>query len=85
MNLTLDRQSIADFPTFLWIPEPRSVFREVKALPKGHYMEIGINSPSRILPYEKKQSAEFFESEEEAVCKLKYRRSSYQVQTPLRS
>ena len=71
MNLTLDRQSIADFPTFLWIPEPRSVFREVKALPKGHYMEIGINSPSRILPYEKKQSAEFFESEEEAVCKIR--------------
>ena len=44
INCTLDRQSVADFPTFLWIPEPQTAFKEVKALPKGHYLEISSHS-----------------------------------------
>jgi asparagine synthase (glutamine-hydrolysing) len=38
LDLTLDRQAIWDFPTFLWIPEPSTVFNEIKALPRGHVL-----------------------------------------------
>ncbi len=38
LDLTLDRQAIWDFPTFLWIPEPDTVFEEIKAVPRGHVL-----------------------------------------------
>jgi asparagine synthase (glutamine-hydrolysing) len=38
LSLTLDRQAIWDFPTFLWIPEPDTVFEEIKAVPRGHIL-----------------------------------------------
>lgn len=38
LPLTLDRQAIWDLPTFLWIPEPNTVFEEVRALPRGHIL-----------------------------------------------
>jgi asparagine synthase (glutamine-hydrolysing) len=38
LSLTLDRQAIWDFPSFLWIPEPRTIYKEVKALPRGSYL-----------------------------------------------
>lgn len=34
----LDYQAIWDFPTFLWIPEPATAFRDIKALPRGHIL-----------------------------------------------
>lgn len=71
INCTLDRQSLADFPTFLWIPEPQTVFKEVKALPKGHYLEISSNSQSKALPYQQYRSPDFFTSEEEAVEEIR--------------
>ena len=71
MKFTLDRQALADFPTFLWIPEPQTVFKEVKALPKGHYMEISPDSPVRVSPYQKRPSTEFFDTEEEAVNEIR--------------
>ncbi len=40
LNLTLNRQALWDFPTFLWIPEPETVYNEVKTVPPGHYMII---------------------------------------------
>lgn len=40
LNLTLNRQALWDFPTFLWIPEPETVYNEIKAVPKGHYLVI---------------------------------------------
>jgi len=38
LNLTLNRQALWDFPTFLWIPEPTTAFNEIFSLPKGTYM-----------------------------------------------
>lgn len=38
ISLTLDKQAIWDFPTFLWIPEPRTAYIEVEALPRGHVL-----------------------------------------------
>jgi len=39
-DLSLNFQSIWDFPTFLWIPEPDTVFKGIKALMPGHIMII---------------------------------------------
>ncbi len=38
LELTLNKQALWDFPTFLWIPEPETAYQEVQALPKGHYL-----------------------------------------------
>jgi len=38
IDLSLDLQSLWDYPTFLWIPEPATVYRAVKALPRGHIL-----------------------------------------------
>lgn len=35
LSLTLNYQAIWDFPTFLWIPEPETIFNEIRALPAG--------------------------------------------------
>ena len=40
LSLTLDRQAIWDFPTFLWIPEPRTAYLEIEALPRGHVLVL---------------------------------------------
>jgi asparagine synthase (glutamine-hydrolysing) len=40
LSLSLDRQALWDFPTFLWVPEPATVYREVKALPRGHILSV---------------------------------------------
>jgi asparagine synthase (glutamine-hydrolysing) len=38
LSLTLDRQAIWDFPTFLWIPEPSTPYNEIKALTRSHVL-----------------------------------------------
>jgi asparagine synthase (glutamine-hydrolysing) len=38
LDLSLDRQALWDFPTFLWVPEPNTVYAHVRALPRGHLM-----------------------------------------------
>lgn len=40
LNLSLNRQAIWDFPTFLWIPEPDTIFNEIKAIPRGHILSV---------------------------------------------
>lgn len=43
LELTLNRQALWDYPTFLWIPEPVTVYCEVKALDRGHRLKIDEN------------------------------------------
>lgn len=50
LNFTIDRQAIWDFPTFLWIPEPATVYRSVKALPRGHILTVS-NGKSHLRAY----------------------------------
>jgi asparagine synthase (glutamine-hydrolysing) len=38
INKELDLQALWDFPTFLWIPEPDTAFREIKSIPRGHIL-----------------------------------------------
>ena len=40
LALSLNMQAIWDFPTFLWIPEPATVYEQVHALPPGHTAAI---------------------------------------------
>jgi asparagine synthase (glutamine-hydrolysing) len=35
---SLNRQALWDLPTFLWIPEPETVFEHVFAVPRGHVL-----------------------------------------------
>lgn len=35
---TLDHQALWDYPTFLWIPEPRTAFIAIASLPCGHVL-----------------------------------------------
>lgn len=50
LDLSLDRQSLWDFPTFLWIPEPATVFTGIKALPRGHLL-VSHARGNRLVPY----------------------------------
>lgn len=38
LDLGLSPQALWDFPTFLWVPEPDTVFRSIKAVPRGHLL-----------------------------------------------
>mgnify|MGYP000007524559 FL=1 len=40
IDLTLNRQALWDMPTFLWVPEPSTVYQHVQALPRSHYMVV---------------------------------------------
>lgn len=44
LTLSLNRQALWDFPTFLWIPEPETVYTEVKALERGHLLKVDASS-----------------------------------------
>lgn len=49
LTLTLNEQAIWDFPTFLWIPEPATIYQEIQALPAGSLLiadESGIKLQS---------------------------------------
>ena len=39
-NDDLDFQSIWDLPTFLWVPEPNTIYKKVKSVENGFVMEI---------------------------------------------
>jgi asparagine synthase (glutamine-hydrolysing) len=49
LELRLDLQALWDFPTFLWIPEPRTVYQGVAALPRGHLL-VAQEGRERLLP-----------------------------------
>ena len=71
MNFTLNRQSIRDFPTFLWVPEPDTIFGEIKSLPRGHYLETSSTMQPRIVSYKEDPSSPLFETEEEAIHEIR--------------
>ena len=40
IHLSLNRQAIWDIPTFLWVPEPDSIWNEVGVLPPGGVISV---------------------------------------------
>jgi asparagine synthase (glutamine-hydrolysing) len=51
VDRSLDAQAIWDFPTFLWVPEPRTAYRAIEALPRSHYL-VADASGIRLVRYE---------------------------------
>ena len=51
LDLELDRQAIWDYPTFLWVPEPATVYRRIAALPRGHMLIVD-EKGTRLRAYE---------------------------------
>ena len=51
-ELSFDLQAIWDFPSFLWVPEPRTTYSEIKAVPRGHWMRFAIGEPVRCKSFE---------------------------------
>lgn len=50
LDLSLNKQALWDFPTFLWIPEPHTVYESIWALPRGHLL-VADEKGIRIRPY----------------------------------
>jgi asparagine synthase (glutamine-hydrolysing) len=50
LDFTINRQALWDFPTFLWIPEPATVYSSIKALPRGHILTVS-DGKSRLRAY----------------------------------
>jgi asparagine synthase (glutamine-hydrolysing) len=50
IDLELNRQALWDFPTFLWVPEPETVYRSIRAVPRGHLL-IADGKGVRLRPY----------------------------------
>ena len=43
LDLTFNKQPLWDFPTFLWIPEPDTVYKSISALPRAMTKPISQN------------------------------------------
>ena len=57
LSLSLSNQAIWDFLTFLWIPEPQTVYEETLALPRGHYLTFDYQNGIVIKPYSFRDSS----------------------------
>lgn len=50
INHDLNLQALWDFPSFLWIPEPATIYNSIEALERGHIL-IADDSGIRVRPY----------------------------------
>jgi len=66
LDLDLDPQALWDFPTFLWVPEPDTVYRAVKALPPGHLLASNADGV-RLRPFTQSAAPSPFEAGDEDV------------------
>ena len=73
IDLGLDRQALWDFPTFLWIPEPRTAYRGIKALPRAHIL-IADAKGTRLKRYDNKFNLAPLPGQDEASVVAETRR-----------
>jgi asparagine synthase (glutamine-hydrolysing) len=66
LDLTIDRQAIWDFPTFLWVPEPATAYRAIKALPRGHILTVS-EGATRLSRYDNRFNCDPLPSRDEAT------------------
>lgn len=43
LDLSLNHQAIWDFATFLWVPQPETVYQKIKSLPPAHFLSLDQN------------------------------------------
>jgi asparagine synthase (glutamine-hydrolysing) len=84
LDLTLNYQGLWDFPTFLWIPEPDTVYEKIKCLPKTHIL-ICDDKGIRLRPYLNKFNKQEIDSSDEAVIEETRRIVSESVKSRLLS
>tara|TARA_Y100000591_G_C21848028_1_gene709880 strand:+ start:375 stop:2237 length:1863 start_codon:yes stop_codon:yes gene_type:complete len=60
-NIKIDHQSIWDIPTFLWVPEPNTIFKEIKSLPFSSYLEFSRGN-LKICSYSPKSEKKYFKN-----------------------
>lgn len=51
VSRTLRKESVAEYLSFLWIPEPHTMFRDIFKLPGGTVAEFSLGRPPRIERY----------------------------------
>jgi len=73
IDLTLNRQALWDFPTFLWVPEPETIYSAIKAVPRGHILVVESNA-TRLRPYANKFNRGDMPSLDERVVVAETRR-----------
>jgi asparagine synthase (glutamine-hydrolysing) len=70
LELNLNKQAIWDFPTFLWVPEPNTIYEEVFALPAGHIL-ISQNNNISIKPYNNKYTIEIAKNSSDKIEQIR--------------
>ncbi len=68
LDLSLNYQGLWDFPTFLWIPQPETVYKSVKALPRSHILTADENG-IRLRPYANKFNHEEIDLLDDSVIR----------------
>lgn len=65
----LDTQALWDYPTFLWVPEPATIYREVRALRPGEGLEVSLRGVNLFSFKEQiPRSAEPVSTDEDAIA-----------------
>lgn len=72
LRLTTNRESIWDFPSFLWIPEPLTIYNEVRSVSPGEVITFDGMSISRSRMEQKRAGLRNqFANDEEAILETK--------------
>lgn len=68
----IDLQAVWDIPTFLWVPEPRTVYSSIRAVPRGSFLRVD-ESGQHIAQYvnESQQVSDGSMSDLEAVTQVR--------------
>lgn len=70
IDLSLDLQAVWDAPTFLWVPEPATLYSGISSLMPGHLL-VANASGVRIRDYRPSSTDAPFETPEEAVAQTR--------------
>nr|MBF0222712.1 asparagine synthase (glutamine-hydrolyzing) [Desulfobulbaceae bacterium] len=63
---SLNQQALWDFPSFLWIPEPATIYSKVKALPRSHLL-IAEQQGIHLRPYANRFNQQGIDYDEHAI------------------
>jgi asparagine synthase (glutamine-hydrolysing) len=66
LDLSLNEQALWDFPTFLWVPEPITIYESISALPRRHLLVMD-GRGVQIRPYRNKFNGQKIDQDDEAV------------------
>lgn len=66
IDLEIDAQALWDYPTFLWVPEPATIHRGIRALPRGHLL-IADDDGVRLRPFANRFNLDPLPDDDDAV------------------